>query len=184
MEETTNEKPSLMQHALKWGVIMGIINVVIGVLLYVVDYTMLTDWKTGILIVLLVIGVTIYAGINYRSEVGGFLGYGKAWQHGMIFMAVGGLVYSIYNLILYTIIDPELPAKLVEAAVEKAQAMAESFGASGDALDKAMEDTRKRTEGQFSVVGVMTGFAFSLIFYAIIALITALFVRKNQPEEI
>jgi hypothetical protein len=183
-ETTTSEQPSLYQHALKWGAIMGIINIIIGVLIYAIDYTMMADWKLGILIILIVIGVTIYSGINYRNQIGGFLPYGKAFQHGLIFMIIGGLIYSLYNLLLYTVIDPDLPSKLVDATMEKTEQMLENFGMSGEQLEKGLADARKRSEGQFSITGIFTGFAFSIIFYAVIALITSIFVRKNQPEEI
>ncbi len=184
MEETTTEQPSLLQHALKWGAIMGIINMVIGILIYAIDYTMMADWKLGILVICIVIGMTIYTGINYRNQIGGLLPYGKAFQHGLVFMIVGGVIYSLYNLLLYTVIDPELPSKLIDVTLEKTEQMLENFGMSGDQLDKAMADAKKRSEGQFSIKGVFTGFAFSIIFYAVIALITSLVTRRNPPEEI
>jgi hypothetical protein len=47
----------------------------------------------------LFIGLTIYAGINYRNEIGGFLPYGKAFQHGFVLMAVSGLISTIFAFI-------------------------------------------------------------------------------------
>ena len=185
MEETsTPAEPTLFQNAIKWGLIMGAVSIVLTITLYAVDYSMLADWKTGILLIIIFMGITIYAGINYRNQIGGFMPYGKAFQHGFILMAVCGIVSTVFMILMYTVIDPELPQKLTDASIEKAEAMMESFGLSGDAMDKALEDARKRSEGHFSAFGAIKNYGFGLIFYAIVALITSLFVRKNQPEVI
>ncbi len=182
MEE--KETPSLFQHALKWGLIVGGISIALSIVAYAVDYAMLADWKFGIFVFALFIGLAIYAGINYRGEIGGILPYGKAFQHGFILMAISGLISTIFTMILYTVIDPELPAKLTEVALENAQKMMESFGMPEDQMDQAMEDARKRTENQFSTSGLAMGYGIGLIVYAVLSLITAIFVKKNPPEDV
>lgn len=182
--EEQNEQPSLFQHALKWGVILGIIGIALTGISYAVDYTMLANWKFGIFVFLVSIGLTIYAGINYRGEIGGFLAYGKAFQHGFVLMAISGLLSTIFTLVLYTVIDTELPQKLTDVAMENTQAMMESFGMPEDQMDQALEDARKRTENQFSASGLAMGYGIGLIIYAVLAAITSIFVRKNPPEDV
>jgi hypothetical protein len=182
MEE--KETTSLFQHALKWGLIVGGISIALTCVIYAIDYALLANWKTGIVIFLMFIGLAIYGGINYRNEIGGYLPYGKAFQHGFILMAISGLISSVFMVLLYTVIDPELPEKLVKVGMENAQAMMESFGMPEDQMDKAMEDARKRTENQYTVSGTAMGYGIGLIIYAVLSLITALFVRKNEPVEL
>jgi hypothetical protein len=86
--------------------------------------------------------------------------------------------------LLYTVIDPDLPAKLVDAAMENAAAMMQRFGMPEDQMDKALEDARARTVNQFSVGGLGMGYGIGLIIYAVLSLITSIFVRKNPPEEV
>ena len=183
MEEKDTQQPTLFQHSLKWGLIIGSISIVLTCALYAVDYALLANWKTGIFIIVLFIGLAIYAGINYRKEIGGLLPYGKAFQHGFILMAISGLISTIFSIVLYTVIDPELPGKLTEVALENAQAMMEGFGMPEDQMDKAMEDARKSTENQFSAAGLGKAYGIGLIIYAVLASITAIFVRKNPPDE-
>ena len=182
MEE--NETPSLFQHALKWGLIVGGISIALTCVAYAVDYSMLANWKFGIFVLALLIGLTIYAGINYRNEIGGFLAYGKAFQYGFILMAISGLISTLFTVLLYTVIDPELPAKLTDVALDNAQKMMEGFGMPEDQMDQAMEDARKRTENQFSMSGLAMSFGIGLIIYAVLASITSIFVRKNPPDEV
>jgi hypothetical protein len=183
MEETATPQVSLMQHAAKWGLILGGVSIVLTIIAYAADYTILADWKFGIFVLLLLLGATIYAGINYRGQIGGFLPYGKAFQHGFILLAVSGLISTAFMILLYTVIDTELPAKLTEVTIENTEKMMANFGMPEDQMDKALEDARKRSEGQFSGLGSIKSYGFGLIFYAVISLITSIFVRKNQPEE-
>lgn len=182
MEE--KETTSLFQHALKWGLIVGGISIALSIVSYAVDYSLLANWKFGIFMFAMFIGLAIYAGIGYRNEIGGFMPYGKAFQHGFILMAVSGLISTLFTMILYTVIDPDLPAKLTDVAMENAQKMMESFGMPADQMDQAMEDARKRTENQFSVSGLAMGYGIGLIIYAVLSSITSIFVKKNPPEDV
>jgi hypothetical protein len=184
MEDNTanSESPTLMQHAIKFGAIMGAVGFVLTLLLYAVDYTLLADWKIGLLILAVFIGFVIYAGINYRGQIGGFINYGKAFQHAFIALAIAGLIGVLGNMLLYTVIDPELPTKLADAAVEKTAAMLESFGTPEEAIDEAVEKMKDEMPSKFGPVGLLTGYLWALIFYAVIAAISGLVVRKNQPE--
>lgn len=180
MEETNS--PTLFNHALKQGLILGVINIILTMLLYIADYTLMVDWKISILFFLIYIGYTIYAGIGYRKEIGGFIPFGKAFQHGYLVFIISGLLATIFNLVLYNVIDPELPGKLTEATIEKTVAMMEGFGAPEESIDKTVADTRTRMEGQFSFVGSLIGYAVILGVSAIFALITGAIVKRNQPE--
>lgn len=182
MEE--KETTTLFQHALKWGLIVGGISIALSIVSYAIDYSLLANWKFGIFVFAMLIGLAIYAGIGYRNEIGGFLPYGKAFQHGFILMAVSGLISTLFTVILYTVIDPELPAKLTDVAMENAQKMMESFGMPADQMDQALEDARKRTENQFSVSGLAMGYGIGLIIYAVLSAITSIFVKKNPPDEV
>jgi hypothetical protein len=182
MENTETPAPTLMNNALKHGLILGVISIAITLLLYVADYTLMADWKVGLFSFAVFIGYAIYAGIGYRKEIGGFIEFGKAFQHGLIIFAVSALISTIFNILLYSVIDPELPGKLTEASMEATAAMMEKFGVPEDQLEEAMEKAREDTAKRFTVSGLATGYLFALIFCAIFALITGAIVKKKQPE--
>ena len=183
MEDSTAEKPSLVQHAIRWGLIMAGVSIVMTILIYVVDYTVMVQFKFLGISLLIYLGLTIYAGINYRNAIDGFIPYGKAFQHGFLVLAISGLVGTIFAFILYNVIDQELPQKLTDAAVENAREMMEKFGAPEDSIEPALEKARVDTADRFTVMGQAKGYLFALIFSAIISLITSIFVKKNQPVE-
>ena len=182
--EETNQQPTLFKHALRWGAIVGAVGVFCTIMLYVIDYTLMVQFKILIIFLLIYLGMIIYAGIEYRNSVGRYLAYGKAFQHGFLILATSGLIATLFNMLLYHVIDPELPEKLVEASLENARAMMERFGAPPDSIDGELEKAADRTRNQFTFSGQALGYLFILIFSAIIASISSLFVRRNEPVEI
>jgi len=183
MEDSTTEQPSLLQHAIRWGLIMAGISIALTILIYVIDYAIMVQLKFLGLSLLIYLGMTIYAGINYRTSIGGFMPYGKAFQHGFVVLALSALVGTIFSFILYNLIDTELPQKLVDASVENARAMMEKFGAPEDTIEPALEKARVDAADRFTVLGQAKGYIFALVFCAIMSLISSIFVKKNQPVE-
>jgi hypothetical protein len=182
MEENTTPAPTLLNHALRWGMITAAISIIITMLMYAIDYTLMIQLKILFISLAVYLAITIYGGIDYRKAVGGFLPYGKAWQHGFLVLAISGLVATIFSLLLYNVIDPELPEKLVDASIENTRALMEKFGAPADSIDDALDKARDQTANRFTMSGILLGYVQIAIFSAIMALISALFVRKNQPE--
>jgi hypothetical protein len=185
--EPANEQSTptpLMNHAIKHGVILAVVSIVLVMIFYVVDLSILATFKFILLALLIGLGYVIYSGIDYRKELGGYMAYGKAFQHGFLVLAVSGLISTLFNFLLYFVIDPDLPEKLVDAIITNTEETMTSFGAPQDRIDEQMQQMRNEMPNQFSPTGLALGYAKGLIFYAIIALITSLFVRKNEPVEI
>lgn len=181
MEENT-QSPTLMAHAVRSGVIIGAIGIIISLILYVANPDLLVSMWLFLILILDIILMVIF-GAQYRNQTGGFISFGNAWKHGFITLVVAGLLGILYNLLLYYVIDPELPAYLTDVAVENAGEMARSFGADDATAEQAMEDARERTADQYTAGGMLLGFGIQLIVYAVIALITGAIVKKNNPEE-
>jgi len=182
MEENQGQ-PTLLNNAIRWGLITAGISIVLTILCYVIDYSIMVTLKFGLLSLVIFFGIVIYGGIDYRKSQGGFLSYGKAYQHGFLIMAVSGLAGTLFAMLLYHVIDPELPQKLVDASLDNTRAMLEKFGVPEDGMDEAIEKAKADTAARFTLWGQTKGYLFVLIFAAIISLITSLFVRKNQPIE-
>jgi hypothetical protein len=184
MEDNTTPAPTMLSNAFRWAMICAAISIIISMAMYAINYEWMVQLKMLFISLAVYLGVTIYGGIDYRNSIGGYLGYGKAWQHGFLILAISGLVATLWSLILYTVIDPELPEKLADASIENTRAMMDSFGMSGDALDDAMDQARDKVADQFTIVGIFKSYLTIVFFSAIMALISALIVRKNEPEMI
>jgi hypothetical protein len=182
MENTTPAAPSLFQHAAKHAAILGVVSIVLTLAAYVIDYTLLVSFSFLLFSLAIYIGYGIYAGIQYRKESGGFLAFGKAFQHGFVVFAISALISTVFTILLYTVIDSELPSKLTEVSLENAAAMMEKFGAPEDAIEEELAKQKEDTEKRFTAVGMLTGYAFTLIGCAIFALISGAVAKRKEPE--
>jgi hypothetical protein len=181
--ETTETKSTLTNNAVKHGVILAVISIVLTLVYYVVDYSLLATIKIGLLSLAIFLGYGIYAGIGYRKEIGGFISFKDAFLHGFIIFALSAFISTIFNILLYTVIDPELGAKLTDVAVQNAEEMMRSFGMPEDQMDEALEKTRTDTADRYTAGGLALGYVWALIGCAVFALISGAIVKKKQPVE-
>jgi len=175
------EQLDLKQDSLKQGAILGMINIIIGFLVYFIDPAMMAGMSFGFLVLGLNLAYVVYAGIQYRKEIGGFLSFGKAYMHGFIMLLVAGLIGAIFRIVLFHVIDPDLIELMVDVSVENAAAMMEKFGAGGDQMEEALDQVREDMPANFSVFGILKGYLFSIIFFAIVSLISGAIVKKKDP---
>lgn len=180
--QAVEQSSGLVNHALRWGAIIGVGAIILTLVLYAVDYTYLADWKVGIFFLLVFLGLAVYSGINYRNSVGGYLSYGKAFQHGFIVLATAGLVNVLFGMVLHTVIDPDLAQNLTDATVEKTGEMLEGFGMPSDKIEEQLDKMKEDMPKRFAPAGQLISYLWGLIIYAIISAVSALIVKKNAPE--
>lgn len=181
MEEAT-EKSTLMNNAIKHGLILSAISIVLTLTFYAVDYTLLATIKIGLLSLVIFLGYGVYAGLAYRKEIGGFMSFKDAFIHGFIVFAFSALISTVFNILLHTVIDPELGQKLTEVAVQNAEEMMRKFGMpEGDQMDEAIEKARVDAAGRYTLGGLALGYIWALIGCAVFALISGAIVKKKEP---
>ena len=180
MEE---QKQPLFQNALRWGLILGAVSIALTAIAYAVDYSLFADLKFGLISFAIIIGITVYAGISYRKQIGGFIYFKNAFLHAFLTLAISGLLSTVFSIVLYSVVDPELPQKVADASIESTQKMMEKFGMPEDQLEKALEDARKDMEGRYTPIGLVKTYIWVVVGFAVFALIVGLIVRRKQPEE-
>lgn len=170
------------QHAIKWGGILGLVSIIITLIVYIIDITLLAKSAVGIIIFVVYLAALIYAGRDYRSKLGGYMSFGKAFIHAFVVLVVAGFIGAVFNYLLFNVIDPDIVPVLVEAQMENAMKAMEAFGgASNTEMIDGMADGIR--EG-YTLTGQAMGFLWSLIVYAIGALIVgAINQKKNKEEE-
>jgi len=184
MEQNIEEtQPTLMNHAVKWGVIVGVINIILLLLIYVIDITLLANWWVGILFLIINLIVVIYAGINFRNTGDGYLRFGKAFTYSFVLLIVAGLIGLVFRIILFLVIDPDAVSVIADATVDKTEQMLSNFGMDDSQIDEAVEKARENVVKQYTVSGMLIGYLISIIFAAIGALIVGAIIKKKNPEE-
>ncbi|MEX2336047.1 MAG: DUF4199 domain-containing protein [Fulvivirga sp.] len=181
--EESNEKGAALEDGAKAGVIIAAINILLTVIMYVIDPTIMANWWVGLLILALFFILVVVYGIKYRKSLGGYLAFGKAYLHGLSALVVALLVGMIFNILLYTVIDPDLAGVITDASIEKTSEMMRNMGAPDDAIDEALGKMEQDMPARFTLLGFVKQFGIGIIVSAIVALITGLIVKKNKPIE-
>ncbi len=177
------EQQSAVQAAVRPGLIMGLLALVLTYLIYFVDSSILinTWYGLGSLVIFLVL--IIVFGSQYRKEIGGFIDFGNAFKFSFVAILVSGVVALLGQILLYHVVDPDLAGVLAEKSVENTLAMMESFGAPADSMTpEMMDEMRTNTQEAFTIVGQIKSFGWLLIFYAVVSLITGAIIKKKDKS--
>lgn len=180
MEEETQ---NAFKSGVRPGLIIGIIMVAITYLVYVINSSLLISGMFGIGTLIGLIGLVVYFGIQYRSEIGGFISFGDSFKFSIVAMVIAGLISTLGMLLLYTLVDPDLPEVLAEEATANTIEMIEKIGGSADAMPpEQLDEIRESTKEGFTAIGQIKGFGISVIFYAVLSLISAAIIKKRDKS--
>jgi len=171
------------QNAIRSGLIIGVIGIIIGLLLYLVDPTSYGIWWLMIIFGILNLVLITVFGVKYRNEIGGFIGFKDAYIWSLITMIVMVVLSTIFSYLLFNVIDPGMPEIVADAGVENAEAMARRFGAPEEGMEEVLEKARQDTLDRFTLVGMLKGAGFRILVNLVFCLILAAIIKKNEPEE-
>jgi len=169
------------QHSVKWGAILGLISIIITLIVYLIDITLLAKSAVGIIIFVIYLAALIYAGRDYRSKLGGYMSFGKAFTHAFVVLVIAGFIGMVFNYLLFNFIDPDIVPILVEAQMENAMKAMEAFGGAGNT--EMMDGMADGIKESYTLKGQAMGFLWSLIVYAIGALIVGAINKKKNKED-
>jgi hypothetical protein len=178
-----DQVPSPIQSAVKPGIIIGLVALVITYIAYFIDSSYLASGYFGLIALVLFFSLIIYFGKEYRKEVGGFMSFGTAFNFSFFAILISGVIGLIGNILLFHVIDPSLPQVLGELTFETQLEMIEGFGQNPDSMPtEVLDEMREAAASNFTLVGQLKGFGFGLIAYAIIALILGAILKKKDKS--
>jgi len=90
---------------------------------------------------------------------------------------------TLFNYVLFNVINPELVDVVVDISLEKVEEMMISFGLAGDLLQETLIETEKEIRNGYSLTGSIKGIIFSSIFGSLIALIVSATQYKTDPQK-
>ncbi|MDC1516159.1 DUF4199 domain-containing protein [Cyclobacteriaceae bacterium] len=170
----------MKDHALKSGVILGVVGILISLIVYIIDPLLMIKWWFSLSSLVLFIALVSYFGIQYREMLGGFVSFKIAYIYSILTFVLAGLIGTAFSILLFQVIDPDLPQLMSEAIIEQTVEMMEGFGANQEIIDEAIEDADPAAS--FTVMGQIKSFGMVLIFYAVMSLITGAIIKRKVPD--
>jgi hypothetical protein len=169
-----DNQPKTGKFSLNYGLILGAIGVVFGIMLYSMDaHTSQDPSNTAISIVIMVV-VIIWGIFSYRKANNGFLTLGEALKLGAGIALVSGIITVIYTLFMVNVLDTEFAIKIAEGQ----KAANEAAGALSDA------QIQQQYDGTINFFWITYPFIliFNIIAGLIIGLIGGLILKKAKPD--
>ena len=172
-----NQQIPTKKVALNYGVILGIVSILISVIIYALDKHYDQDWTTRSpgLIAMIVI---IFLGIKkYREFNDGFLTLGQALKTGVGIALIGSIIGLAYSFIFVNYIEPDYLNTMIEMQEQK---LIDDFpDMTDEQLETQMNLVKKLSTPLFSsAIGLIVGLFFGFI----ISLISGLILKKTDEE--
>lgn len=168
------------KNGVNFGILVGIISILIYTILYSIDLSLLASVWVGIIIFLINLGIGIYAVAKSKKEQGGFISFKEAFTAFFIVMAIGSIINSVFMFVLFNLIDPEAKATISEIVIEKTVTMMQNAGLNSEDIRRTAEEMQNTDN--FSALSLVKSYFSGLVLYIIIALIVAAAFKKNKPE--
>ncbi|MDA0196806.1 MAG: DUF4199 domain-containing protein [Bacteroidetes bacterium] len=175
------ENLEMQPFIIKNGIILGLIGSAVVMATYIVDYTLLANLKFTIIPLVINFALVIYFGRQFRNAGSGFLTYGKAFKLTFFILIVASVMGMLFQMLLYNVLDPDLPQMLAKEAIANAEGMFRSMGMEQSQIDAQAKIMEKEMPATFSPMGQLKNSWAIVLFGAIIASITSIFVKKNEP---
>jgi hypothetical protein len=121
----------------------------------------------------------IYGAIEYRTEIGGYENFGKAFLIVFLIGAIGAVMQSVFSVILFKYIDPSLPELVKQVALENTLDILEKVNAPQATIDESMAKARANDYNP-SLLSFAYGIGISLVINTVLSLLIAAFVRRDS----
>ena len=170
MEEA---QPKTGKFSLNYGLILGGIGVIFGILLYTQDLH--TSQSPALMVFNIVImAVVTFLGIQaFKKANGSFLTIGQAIKVGIGIALIAAIIGILYSYVLTNFIDPDAPSKIMDArlgpALESGEITQEQF------------DQQKEQSLKFWWMGYPVILIFNIIIGLVLGLISGLILKKAKP---
>lgn len=167
----------IKKNGVKFGVIAGIFSIFSTATLYAISIDSFGNPLTGIVLILIYIGLGIYAVSQAKKQLNNNINFKEAFTTYFIYSAIGIIIGQIFMYILFNFIDVEAKQQLVELSINKAVELMKKFDAPAADIKKAVIEMKENDN--YSLGGILKGSAMSILMASIVGLIVAAVMKSK-----
>ena len=119
--------------------------------------------------------------IRDRNNIGGILSYVNALKYSVLVMLVSYVIGIWFQILLYNVIDPDLPAVMTDLSIEKSVEMMEYWGAPQETIDASIPAIEEGIKKSTTISGILKSSPWGLLFVGLFSLFTAIFIKRSEP---
>lgn len=173
-------KESLKSIATNYGLYLGIALLLLTVLSYAVDLSLMTNMWFGLFILLVTIAFGIISVAKVKQAQNGFTSFKEAFSAYFITVVIGLLISTFVSYLLFNVIDTDAANTIKEQTIEKTVEMLEKFNTPNNVIAQSVEQIEE--QDQYSLLNLLKSLAGSIVLFCIIGLIVSAALKKNNPD--
>ena len=171
----------IKRNGITFGVLIGIVSSLITATIYAIDLNLFSSWWIGItsIIVYLILGIVLLS--KTKKEVKTIFTFKDAFTTYFIAAVIGILISTLFNVLLFNVIDPSAKDTLLEITMKITANMMQKFGTPASVINEAI--SKLKETNPYSTIELLKGSIFSVIFSSIFGLILAAFFKTRSTQE-
>jgi hypothetical protein len=172
-----SQNSSLKSIIISNALILSAISIAFNLMLYFLDMHYQQSQEAGIVGIIIMIAILIYAFIQFKKINEGYLSLSEALKIGLGISLVAALIGVVYTYILTEFLDPGMMDKALDFQIEKIRMENPEITSDQIAGMREMQEkfSSPLIRSAFQIIG-------SLFIGFIISLIGGLIIKKSRPE--
>ncbi|NDP28734.1 MAG: DUF4199 domain-containing protein [Flavobacterium sp.] len=171
----------IKKNGISYGIITGVVSALITTAIYAIDLKLFTAWWVTVLSIGFYIIIAIVLLTKTKKELKGVFSFKDAFTTYFISAVIGILISVLFNIILFNFIDPSAKETIKEISIKYAVEMMQKFNAPSSAINDAVK--KMQENDQFSIIELLKGSAFSIVFSSLFGLLLALIFKSKPSQE-
>ena len=171
----------IKKNGVSFGIITGVVGALITALIYSIDLKLFTAWWVTVLTFSFYIVIAIVLLSKTKKELLGVFPFKDAFTTYFISAVIGIMVSVVFNILLFNVIDPSAKESIKEISIKYAVEMMEKFNTPTSTINEAIKKLQEND--QFSIIELLKGSAFSIVFSALFGLLLALVFKSKSSKE-
>jgi hypothetical protein len=170
----------LFNKSITWGVITGIIYMVLILIQNMFFSNNVLGFSTiKIITYLVIVGMFFYHATVARKMHGGYITMQEVFGAVFVVILIAELFYSIFNIVYVKFIDPQFLEKISNNTIN----MMEKYNMPQEKIDDLTRTFEEGKGKQLSIGSQIQSYLFSVIIDNIFGLIIAAIIKKTKPVE-
>ncbi len=168
-------KTTVSQIALKYGLYLGLVFIIISMIIEFMNLDMKTQQNLGYINYAIALVAIILAHKAFKENGDGFMTIGQGLGIGTLVSLISGVISAIFTYVYIKFVDDSILAKIKDMQIEEM----EKRGMSDAEIEQAMKIAGMFTSAEMMIVWIIVGMLFVGF---IISLIVSLFTKKVNPN--
>lgn len=171
----------IKKNGITYGVIIGIASALITATIYAVDLNLFVSWWFGLLGLVINVTISIILLSKTKKELNGIFPFKDAFTTYFIAAVIGILISTLFNIVLFNVIDPGAKDTLSEIMIKYTVGMLQKFGTPASAINETI--AKMKTTNPYSTLELVKGSVFAIVICAIFGLVFAAFFKSKSTQE-